>query len=638
VKPPLIVGLAVTVLIVALGLLAPAMRSAASRTAEEAQAQAALAQRKLARYSLTLPQIARLIDLEAMKKSDLSDPVRKAEEQLKQTAADSAELARKATQMATQLGLPKPVIGPLTADEGGVKAAAARLQQAIEDNDKLLKEAVADGKAAVGTDGNALGVSEALGMAEYVRAAGLLAEAENMRVRQADLRATLLDVAARWQLARSYREHFHGLDVQPILAGLRSDLDELATMRAEAAQDLAALRQDVAEREEMLAAVVQELSQTQQEFEILQRRGFQAGQEEGDAGFVAYREQFLALSERLRRLEQEEQILRYGGQRGAELIGDDPLSAEIRGGEAVTGLEELQRRLERAQERARRLDRANISLEDHIKYVSETGQRAQADADHYQQRLSELTAEQKRLVEEIQGLEGEAFAKESEALSAAEAAARAFAQAQRAAQSWMQAHRQLQQERDPSRKNERLLVVTRDPYLEQVARSAEAAARLLVGRIHLSRMRGTQGLIADMRLLAEINRDFSFDAAPFETRLSEARAAAIDNLSKSRELYASVAERLANQPTVWVPLGALAAVNHLLGLADESQAELHNAHAVETIQKALDKREQFPYARPLALFREHLLSGRAPAPVEPEQAPAGKPDESKGFFLDDEEQ
>jgi len=117
--------------------------------------------------------------------------------------------------------------------------------------------------------------------------------------------------------------------------------------------------------------------------------------------------------------------------------------------------------------------------------VSDRGRPQRANRSRaVQERLAQLESEQQALTAEITKLAGDAFSKEEEALQAAKRAGDAFAKSQRAADTWLNAARTAQRERDPNRKNERLAIVTRDVYLEHVGRSAEAAARLLAGRIY----------------------------------------------------------------------------------------------------------------------------------------------------------
>lgn len=643
-KPPVLIGIILALVFVLAWVFAPALRGSQRKAAEAAQAQAALAQRQLARHSLTLRRLAPAAAVKTIEGARLEAAAAGAQTELARAAGELAEQARKSQRMAERYGLSLPDVPRLSADAGGVRAAADVLDGAVRANEDLLKKAIADAKAAMGIDGNALGVAYALGSAEYVRAVGLMVEAQKLREQQDLALARLLDAGSRWKRVRGYLDYSRGLDVSAIVTQLRADLDTLATLRAEAGARVTTLANELKQREDELAQAEAALRTKQAELLELEQRGFDAGHDDGPQSFAAFRERYLSLAAELRALQRRDDELRFGGRPGAELVGEELLEAEIRGGEPTAGVDELRRRLEMAQERARRLDRANLSLEEHIRYVTETGQRATTEAAQYQNRLQQLEAQQKTIVEEVQTLAAAAFDKESEALAAADAAVRAFSQASRAGQTWIQAAREVQRERDPNRKNPRLLLVTRDPYLEQVGRSAEAAARLLLARVHAGRLDATQGLIEDMGVFAQMNPAMKFDRSVFETQVQTARAAALETLDKARELYASISDKLSGQPTAWVPQAALAATYHLLARVDADRSAAYREQALDVIRKALDKREQFPYARPLVAFRDHL-GGAAPA-LTPAPSEAGAPaapgtpanaEDEGGFFMDEED-
>lgn len=644
-KPPFLIGIVLACIFVVAWIFAPAMRASPRKTAEAAQAQAALAQRQLARYSLTLGRLGSAGDVKALDGTRLDAVAAEIQPQLSRAAAELTEQVRQSQRMAERYPATLPEVPRLGADARGVQTAAETFDAGLRANAELLQRAIADAKAAMGLDGNALGVAFALGSAEHVRAAGLKAEAQTLREQQDLALARLLDAGARWQRVRGYRDYSRGLEVSAILAQLRADLDTLAAMRTEATARVAESTEELRHHEAELARAAEALRVRQAALLELEQQGFDAGHDEGPRGFNTFRERYLSLAAEVRELQRRDDELRYGGRPGAELIGDDPLDAEIRGGERVAGIEEVRRRLALAQERARRLDRANLSLEAHIRFVSETGQRATTELAQYQGRLQQIESEQKAIIEEVQALAAAAYEKESEALAAADAAVRTFAQAGRAGQSWIQAARDIQRDRDPNRKNPRLLLVTRDPYIEQVGRSAEAAARLLVARIQADRLDSTQGLIEKMVLFAAMTPGFQFDRSVFETHVQSARTAAIEALDKARELYASITDRLSGQPTGWVPQAALAATYHLLSRVDVDRSAAYREQALDMIRKALDKREQFPYVRPLVVFRDHL-GGAAPVPVpgevrEPGAPPAPTPpseEDEGGFFMDEEGQ
>lgn len=631
-RPPILVGVGLALLIILAGLLAPVLRNPGRKRAEKAQELALLSERELARSSLTLTRLASLSEMpELQQPAELATAAAAASQQLREISEEYARLARTAQELAEKDGLPTPIFVPLTVDAAGLQRAWSDFLAEMKANDALLKAALNDAQAGVQQDGGAVGVAQALGMVEYVQAADRLVEAQGLRARQAAAQARLLDVGSRWKLAQGRLDYFRGLDAAPILAQLRTQLDELGAMREDGAAAAADLSAQVAQRQQELTQAEQALQEATANLRALEEQGFPAGD---DQAFSAYRQRYLQLSQRVREFQIQEQELRYGGRRGAELVGEDPATASVQGGETVVGLEELQRRLTTAQERARRLDSANLSLEDHIRYVTESGRQAQGEIARYQGRLRELEAAQKTIIEEIQALAAEAFNKEAEALQAAEKSIAAFGQAQRAAQAWIQTARDLQRDKDPNRKNLRLMLVTRDPYFEHVSRSAEAAARVLAAQICAQRVESNQRLIDDMRVFVGMYTDpkFSFDPSTFQTHLDTARQTGLRTLEEARLIYAGISERLSNQPTLWVPLAGLAAVHHLMARIDPSQATTQLAEALKFIGQALEKREQSPYLRPLLPFRAHLAAGQTPT-SEPEKKKE-KPEEEGDFFLD----
>ena len=193
--------------------------------------------------------------------------------------------------------------------------------------------------------------------------------------------------------------------------------------------------------------VEEALAEASSQLRTLEDKGFTAG---NDASFAAFREQYETLSQKVRAMQQQAQELRYGTRRGAEPTDEEVATGgNESGGEIVVGLEELQRRLAAAQERAKRLERATTDLNEHLTYVNGLGQGAQNEAGRYQTRLTELETAQKALITETATLAAGAAEKEEAAAKAADTAARAFGQAQRAADNWINAARTLRREHDP---------------------------------------------------------------------------------------------------------------------------------------------------------------------------------------------
>ncbi len=577
-KAPYVVGVVLAVIILAAGVFAPQLRSSDAKTAARAVAEATTAQHKLAQVDTTLTRLRRHLD----------------EDRLKEGPAE-------------------------------VRSVAADLFKTMQDHEALLGTAIREAAAAVGIDATALGVAQVQGMAQYVQATALYTDAVAVRTQQVRAAARLLGLADDWLRARGFLDHYRGLDVAPVLARLKADVEELAALRTQAQDDLAALTARTRAAEQQLAEAERALADARAELLQVEEQGFRAGD---DASFEAYRQRYLALTARLSELQQAEQELRYGGLRGATFTGDDLATAELAGGETVVGVEELQRKLATAEERARRLEGAHLSLEDRMKTVTEMGRQAQAEAERYQKRVDELAAEQKTAAEAVIALAKQAEELAGRALQSAEAAARSYRQSHTAVEAFIRAARTAKSERDPEGRNARLKAITQAPYLAQYAQSAEAAALVLAARIQAQRVDACQQIMADMRLLAEMNSAFAraFDPAPLMTIVETARPAGLDALEKARGIY----EKLSTDPaaTAWVSQAALAAAYHLTARLDPANASTHLSKTAELIQKAVDKRELSPYVQPLVPFRDHI--GLTATPAKPAGDGTGA-----GFFGDE---
>lgn len=611
-KQSVFVGIALAIVILAACFLTPALRGSSRRATEKAREHAELARRELARVDQLLPRLGALADVTKMKEADLAPAAEKSADRVKEISAEYAKLVRQAQELAQRHGLPAPEFLPLTGGAAGAKNALAEFQKAVVEDDKLLSSAISEATAAMATEEgkNTLAVAQVLGMAQYDRAADQLEEAEKLRAQQIAKQVQLLSVAAEWKVARGYTDHFRGLDVGPILAQLRTDLTELAEKRAQADADAKALADQVAQREQELVKVVADEKTAKDQLLSIEEQGFTAGlAPSSPQSFESYRARYLETSARLQKLQEQEQELRYGGRRGAELAGDDAATAEIKNGAPVAGLEEMQRRLATAEEKAKRSASGHLSLDERAKYVTQSGQAAQAEIQRYQTRLTQLDTEQKAILGEIQELAKQALEKEEKALAAAVAAVRAFADSQRAAQAYVSAASELQNARDPDRKNERLTAIVSDPYLKQFGQSAEAAARVLAGRIHAERVDSMKRLIDDIRLFTEIKPDpsFKFDPAPLQTVLDTARSAGLETLERARKIYEEMARTAPK--TSGVPLAALAAAWHLTARLDEAEAAKYLADAARYAQQAVEKREQSPYLAGFVKFRDYLSAG-----------------------------
>ncbi|MBU0638596.1 MAG: hypothetical protein KKB50_07005 [Planctomycetes bacterium] len=611
-KAPIVIGIVIAAAVVAAGFVAPNLRSAQSKTAEQTLVQATKARRQLHRYDTYLPRLQRHAQLATLKEADLEALIEKSQETFDQLNQESSEAVRRLRARDERMGLPPSEVQPFRANASGVRAAIGSVEQLLRDNQALLTQAAQDARSASRDGPTVLGVANAEGMVEYVRAAALLAEAQELR-RQLDTReARLLALGAEWKLAQGHGDLYAGLDVSEVLVDLQTDLEEIEALQTDARVKREALAAQVAERETALAEAQAELQQARTELLELEERGFVAG---NDESFNAYRTGYVALNQRLRTLQEQEQLLTYGGTKDVELDDEDLLVGEIRGAGPLYGLEELRRRLVIAQEREKRLTTAKKGLTDRVAYVRESGRTAEQEEGRYTSRLAELRSRQEALMVGFEQLAADAFKKEDEALKAAQAA-----------NAWKGDAQSLQGRREANRQNPRLKMIVEDRYVSQVDPSAEAAAQTLLGRIYAQRITAVSKQISVLERFADITGG-TFDAQPLKEVVDVARDEALKALEKASSTY----ERLVNStPTTakWLPQAGLATVYYLLSTVDTAQAAEHLSMAASTIQAALEGREQSPYVRAHVSFRDHLRRANADAFTAPEREPDRSSDET----------
>ncbi len=580
-RPQIIVGVVIVIVILAAGFLAPRLRTAASKQAAQATEQAELARRELHRYaeSYTLPHLERQADLDSLKEADLDGLVERPQETL---------------------------------------AALRGFEQLYDQHQALFERAVRHAREAQQTGRDVLGVAHIQGMAEFLRASRLLEDAHVLRRRLRDEQAELLNLAATWKLTQAETDHYAGLDVSEILADLQRDSEELTTRKDEAAAQADALTRAVAQRKQELAQVRERLEAGRAALLSLEEKGFQAGD---DASFNAYRERFGEIADQLRTLQEQEQLLAKGGTHGGELVGDDLQTAEIRGGETVEGLEELERKLTVAKEKAQRFIDAQKTLAERIEFVQRSGQTAQGEQARYAARLSELRPKLDEARTKVAELAEAAYANEEEALQAAQAAVRAFGNSRSATEAWVSAAGKLQRDKDPERKNERLKMIVNDKFVQQLVAGAEGAAKMLVARIHAQRVDAISAHLTALERYAQVRPGETVEREPLQTAIETAREQAASTLNECIQIY----QRLAAGPRAWLPHSSLAVAHYMLSnlAVSPAQADEQMSLAVESIRKAVTN-EDFPYLTMQIRLREHLRAqgGQFDIEAQPEEEEA----------------
>jgi hypothetical protein len=619
---PFATGLVLAVVILAVGFLTPALLPpATSPNTLKALEDAELARRQLDAYQATLPLVAAHSDLEQLKEADFDKLVERSQQALTELSQEFSKRVGEATTHDRRSGMPKSDLRAFAASGSGVRSEVSTFETSLRDNRKLLDDALRSARSASQADRNTLGVGQVAGTVKLVEAAKLLAEARRLRSQLMKDQARALAVAGEWAAVRAERDYSAGLEVTSIRGGLDADLEEIEAALTQSQAEVDELRRAVADREQALARVRADLERARTERLSMEEMGFTVGD---DASFEAYRERYLAVAQRLRELQDQEQLLAFGGIRGGRVVGDDLLKGEIEGGEAVVGLNELQRGLAVATDKLERYTGGRQSLKNEISLVGAVGDEAQMGEKQCAARLETLRAELDHVRDEMAALAQQAFEGEDAALGAAREAATTFKGAKSVVDRWISDARSLQQQKDPQRANERLKLIVGDGFAADFATSAEAQANTLVGRIQTERALGLRGYLDTLTRIGELTGS-GFEPGALQEQLNTARDGAVGALSEARDAY----ERMAQKPTStsWVHRASLALVYHLLWQIDEFNAEQHRSNLIDQLGEVVANRFQYPdLQQEVKLWT--VLTGRAevppPGPKEGVEEPAAE--------------
>lgn len=600
-KLHILIGIVIAAVLVGAGFLAPQFRSSELKQAEAALEQAMLAQRQLYRYSPSLSRIENLVQPDDLKQALDQNVLDRARDQLQDLQQSYSSEAGQSQRRAQEHGLQTEDVNVVRPDAGALRRAVDAFQSATRQNQQLFTDAAKNAREAGRNGGDTVGVPRVEGMVEYTRAADLLAKAHHLRGRQLRLQDQAVETARQQAIARSFMQQYANMDVTDIVAQLEQDLEDLQRMAFEAGESATNLDDRVRERAQRLADVRAEMNEVRNSLFALEERGFVAG---NDQSFSTYRRSFNALNNNLRDLAEQEHALQYGMQRGAEFVGEDLSVAEMRGGQPFLGLQELQRRLDIAQDRSRRLRNAVETIQKHIEFVRNAGRDSEQAESRYADQLDALEASLGNAVEEVVTLAGQAAEKEDAAVKAAQAAERAFGKSQRAIAAWVSEAERVRREKDVDRLNPRLKIITEDPYVEQIGKSAQAAAHMLIARTQVQRFLASQRLANDMATVDDMSPDFVFDVQPYQQTASAARDEGIKALTAAQGIY----EQLQSGPaaTKWVPQSLLAVTHHLMAVLDAQQTQSHLDNALAAINAAVGERAQSPYLDVQVAFRDYL--------------------------------
>jgi hypothetical protein len=493
-------------------------------------------------------------------------------------------------------------------------SSAPAIRSAIRDSQEVIAAVAADLQSAEENAREGLqlspdtpGVAQVLGLAQLLRSGVAFAESQEIRRHLSTRRTELIALAADIRTARSNIDRFSGIDTGEIVASLETDLEEVKAAEEETAGRIEQLSLGLVDRKSRLDGVKKKLDDARQQMLDIEQQGFTAG---NDASFNAYRDRYNQVAQALRELQVQEEQISEGGEVDGE---HQPSIAEL----------EWELSVERA--KATGHAEARDAITEQITYVQKTGQAATGAQDVYARRRDELDAKLEGVMRELGTLMGEAVAKETEALSAAQAAATTFRTSANAYRKWKQDASQLQNEKDPNRTNERLKAIASDEFAERIPASAEGAAKLMIGEIHAQRIADITRHLEVLDRFVQMLPEKRLDTAKLDELLTTSRDEATRSLNEAITTY----QRLASGPvnTSWAPQTTLACAYYLLSKVDAPNADAHLAAAADAISRAVAGREASPRTRDSVAFRDHL---RRVAPNAAMPPAGGADDELSG--------
>lgn len=634
-------------------LVLPPIFTADGRNAQDAAAQAMDAQRQLAGFS---PSLAHRVDdqtLEQLKEADL--------QRLVDAAAEMADKAAQSKPAAQPDGAEKnapaaePPVSPFTAmvQQQQKEADAARssdqrlqlepgkystvsatgtgLKQAVDqvialrkENSSRLADAVKKAKEADAAGTNALGIAQIYGNAQFVQAANLFIQAVQQRTELGRLHGQLVEQTARFRAAAAEVEYYTTLKNDEISKGLAADLEDLKTKQTDASAKADAIDAAVAQREQELAKARADLAKAREDVAAIESKSFKAGD---DAAFDAFRKSYAEASDRMRKLQIQEQELSSGGRKDAALDDDDLESGAIAGGKTMDGLEELKRKQAIARIRAERSTAGVKALETAVKNSQDAIANAAKMLSDAQKREQAVKTDLDATLKAIDTAASTAWATEQSALDLATAAEKSFKASEAEGTRVSREASEKQSEVDQNRTNERLTAIANDQLAATVGVSAAAETKMLIGRIQAGRFFSLQRQLAVLSDYAKAANNSAFKASDLEQSVTDSRQAATTAINEAVAKFNDIAKR--NAATGWTATASAAAGYHLLIYTDATQADRHKTEAIDALKRALDKRDRHPSTKAQVLLRAQLTGE---APPEPGQSltPSAAPTEGEG--------
>lgn len=628
------VGLILAVVVAGVAFLAPSLmpgRSSEQRAADES---AALATRQLYRYANNLADMNRAADLDGAWKENLANlvaragadaPEKTAFDRLSEEFSSLTDAIRRNDAERAARGVAASPIRPPEMDAGGVQSSLKAVSDWIARNEKLLQDAEKSAKEAASAGRELPGAPYALGVVNLIRASERLENALRLRREVEALRGDMLAAATEWKLATNAEAAQKSLDPSAAVQSLNQELEKLRQQKIEADAELERLQAQVAEREQQLKVVRGELDRGRKALLDLQKAGFQAG---NDASFEAFRSQYRSISENLALLQQQEQQWQNGGQSGASFTQEDIETGAIQGGESVTGLSEIQRRLDVVNSVSAQLEAGIAAIQARIQTTQAQGASSAAQAQRYAEAAAAAKARIDSLLTRVDSLITEARAEEDAATTAARTAADAFADATRSYEQWAARAGQMASELDSAGNNARLKMIRGDGNAKLLPVSADGVARLTEARVAALRVQSTEAylkLLDDIQVV--IGGGGVKNREAIEGEIKAAREAGSAAAAAASKLFEDEVARGSGN-AAWIGQGLLGATHYVWAQIDGARADAHLRDALAALGAALDQRENSPYTQELVGLR-NMLGGKpnqAPtAPAEGEGAAAENP-------------
>lgn len=463
--------------------------------------------------------------------------------------------------------------------------------------------------------------------AHLVAGKAAMLEAESLRIDAARARAEIGRMLLRArELARARRlfeikaESVVAVEVEPVLADLRSDDFGLAWAQRErddAAGELEALQTEIEVREAELVVLANALRDTRAARDqlagtLLTQSGDPAAG--GSDDFENFSAEYERLTGELARLQAREELLRFGGLVDARFDdGPDPTVGMPIGGTRILGLETLARQREEFAAKLVTFNKAVATYEQQVEKTSALARNTQRDQQAINDRQTELETQLKQLLREsIPALQEQAMKAENDALQAAQRAASAFDRASTAAGQRKRVLTDAQQ-LDPQRTNPRLTTGLDTTLAAEIGVGSKIAAQLLEAHIYQQRISGGEDLLTALEAIEASWQEQEAQTEEIRAALTTAEEAAINLCEEA----ISAAQRLERgYPTGIKYIARMleaSATYRLSQIATDRADELQTATA-NLLDAALEDRTQSPYLAPFVSFAQHVyrVSGYVP--------------------------